>query len=183
EWLYDEGRDAEVAVYKSKQAGIKVKAESIFKRFKEHTARPKAVEKAKHQLHSVMVLLQEWNTTMPQITEEEKQKVLEIVDKIQAWLDDNIEAQSKLTPFETAAFAAADVIAQLKPLTAQMEKLLKKPKLELKKDSKDMNTDEDPTVHINLDENTSGRTEEKSSDESEEASAEEPMTETAKDEL
>ncbi|CAE7557768.1 HSP70-17 [Symbiodinium microadriaticum] len=191
EWLYDEGRDAEVAVYKSKQAGIKVTAEAIFKRFKEHTARPKAVEKAKHQLHSVRTLLQEWSTSMPHITEEEKQNVLEIVDKIQAWLDDNVEAQSKLTPYETAAFAAADVTAQIKPLTALMEKLLKKPKPQPKKvtvnatDGNSQNAtdaDEDPTVHINL-ENTAEGAEEKSTDGSEEATAEEPVTETAEDEL
>lgn len=38
EWLYDEGRDAEVSVYKSKQAAIKVKAEAIFKVRKQTSA-------------------------------------------------------------------------------------------------------------------------------------------------
>merc|ERR1712137_188297 len=40
EWLYDDGRYAEVSEYKSKQSGIKVQAEAIFRRFKEHSARP-----------------------------------------------------------------------------------------------------------------------------------------------
>lgn len=70
---------------------------------------------------------------MPHITEEEKQKVTDLVSKIQAWLDDNNEAQSKLTPYESPAFAASDVSAQMKPLTLQFEKLLKKPKPEPKK--------------------------------------------------
>lgn len=70
---------------------------------------------------------------MPHITEEEKAKVVVLVDQIQAWLDDNTEAQSKLSAYETPAFAAADVTAQMKPLTVQMEKLLKKPKPEPKK--------------------------------------------------
>jgi hypoxia up-regulated 1 len=105
----------------------------MLQRFKEHTARPKAVEKATHQLSAVTTMMAEWNSTMPHITEEEKQKVTDLVEKIRAWIEDNVEAQAKLTAFETPAFSASDVTAQMKPLTLQFDKLLKKPKPEVKK--------------------------------------------------
>lgn len=97
-------------------------------RFKEHTSRPEAVKKATHQLSAVKQLVGEWEETMPQITTEEKEKLLETVNRIQSWITDNTEAQSKLTAFEQPAFTSTEVQNQLKPLTAQLEKLLKKPK-------------------------------------------------------
>lgn len=70
---------------------------------------------------------------MPHVTEEEKQKVADLVAKIRAWIEENVEAQSKLSPYESPAFTSNDVLAQMKPLTLQFDKLLKKPKPEPKK--------------------------------------------------
>lgn len=164
EWLYEDGRDQSVSVYKSKQSSIKVKAEAIYKRYQEHKNRPEAVKKATHQLSTVRTLVAEWAETMPQITAEEKEKVLELVKTGEEWLEDNVAAQSKLTAYETPAFTSADVVAHLKPLTVQLEKLLKKPKPVPPKTSKTTNsTNEtspnategasDPeTIHIELNE-------------------------------
>jgi hypothetical protein len=148
DWLYDEGKNQELSAYKSKQSSIKSKAEAIFKvrihspplshshlpaclpsqRFKEHTARPEAVKKATHQLSAVRQLIGEWELTMPHITTEEKEKLADVVTRVEAWLDDNVQAQAALTAFETPAFTSAEVMSQLKPLTLQLDKLLKKPK-------------------------------------------------------
>ena len=65
---------------------------------------------------------------MPHITTEEKEKLLETVIRVESWIDDNINAQSKLTAFEPPAFTSTEVANQLKPLTIQLDKLLKKPK-------------------------------------------------------
>lgn len=65
---------------------------------------------------------------MPQITQEEKDKLSEVVKRVETWLEDNVQAQAALTAFETPAFTSTEVLNQLKPLTAQLDKLLKKPK-------------------------------------------------------
>jgi hypothetical protein len=65
---------------------------------------------------------------MPQITQEEKDKLSEVVKRVEAWLEDNVQAQAALTAFETPAFTSTEVLNQLKPLTVQLDKLLKKPK-------------------------------------------------------
>lgn len=65
---------------------------------------------------------------MPQITTEEKDKLLEVVKRVESWIEDNKKTQSTLTAFEQPAFTSTDVQNQLKPLTAQLDKLLKKPK-------------------------------------------------------
>jgi hypothetical protein len=73
-------------------------------------------------------LIGEWEETMPQITQEEKDKLSETVNRVETWLQDNVQAQEALTAFETPAFSSTEVLNQLKPLTVQLDKLLKKPK-------------------------------------------------------
>eukprot|EP00602_Paraphysomonas_sp_CaronLab_P000254 CAMPEP_0185031700 /NCGR_PEP_ID=MMETSP1103-20130426/19316_1 /TAXON_ID=36769 /ORGANISM="Paraphysomonas bandaiensis, Strain Caron Lab Isolate" /LENGTH=910 /DNA_ID=CAMNT_0027567315 /DNA_START=111 /DNA_END=2843 /DNA_ORIENTATION=- len=128
DWLYGDGRDQDVSVYKARQNAIKVKADAVFKRFKEHKARPEAVRKARTQLATVRKVVAEWSESLPHVTEEEKEKLLNTVGKVETWLDDNEKAQLELSSHETPAFSSADVTAQMKPLTLQFEKLLKKPK-------------------------------------------------------
>jgi len=128
----------------------------------------------------VRQLVGEWEETMPQITQEEKDKLLETVQRIEVWLQDNVDQQSKLSPYEAPAFTSSEVSTQLKPLTSQLEKLLKKPKPIPVKTSNETSTnttnsttgeapsdkpkDEPETVHINPE-------------------TEEPPLETATDEL
>eukprot|EP00604_Paraphysomonas_vestita_P001760 CAMPEP_0174823626 /NCGR_PEP_ID=MMETSP1107-20130205/26314_1 /TAXON_ID=36770 /ORGANISM="Paraphysomonas vestita, Strain GFlagA" /LENGTH=721 /DNA_ID=CAMNT_0016047011 /DNA_START=407 /DNA_END=2572 /DNA_ORIENTATION=- len=170
EWLYDEGKNQEVSVYKSKQNSIKSKAEAIFKRFKEHTARPEAIKKATHQLSAIKQLVGEWEETMPQITTEEKDKLLEVVKRVESWIEDNKKTQSTLTAFEQPAFTSTDVQNQLKPLTAQLDKLLKKPKPVPPKNTTETNSTTSQNNSTSSTDNTS------SSSSSSENTKEEPET-------
>merc|ERR1711991_1159010 len=69
-----------------------------------------------------------WTETMPQVTEEEKSKLLDLVEKANKWLDDKEEAQSKQAVHEDPVFYSADVMPQLKTVSMTFEKLLRKPK-------------------------------------------------------
>ena len=128
EWLYDEGRDVGVEVYKAKQLGISAKADAIFKRFAEVSARSAAVTKAKGSLVEVRKIVAGWAEKSPHITEEEKQKLLEAVEKAEKWIDDKLDEQSKKSPFEDPVFESTDVPLQLKNLSILFDKLAKKPR-------------------------------------------------------
>eukprot|EP00599_Poterioochromonas_sp_BG-1_P004886 CAMPEP_0173141230 /NCGR_PEP_ID=MMETSP1105-20130129/5369_1 /TAXON_ID=2985 /ORGANISM="Ochromonas sp., Strain BG-1" /LENGTH=913 /DNA_ID=CAMNT_0014054391 /DNA_START=66 /DNA_END=2807 /DNA_ORIENTATION=+ len=128
DWLYDEGRDQTVLVYKGKQTDIQTKAEAIFSRFTELTARSEAITKVKNSLEEVKKAVNSWAEKLPHITEEEKTDLLKLVEKADSWIEEKAEAQEKVSPFEKPVFHSSEVPAQLKPVKALFEKLLKKPK-------------------------------------------------------
>jgi len=127
-WLEDEGQGQEVSVYKSKLSAIRRLAEPIFLRLSEVTARPTAVAKARRALSDVRNKVAEWAVKLPHVTDEEKKVVLEAADRAEKWLDDKEAAQKALASSDEPAFLSDDVPAQLKFLSGQFERLLRKPK-------------------------------------------------------
>merc|ERR1711871_660008 len=129
DWLDEEvGPSVDVLTFNEKQSALGALAEPIFKRYSELTSRPAAVKKAKDQLAAVKTTVGKWHETMPHVTDEEKSKLLDLVEKASNWIEDKEEAQKKITAFEPPAFESADVMPQLKTVTLNFEKLLRKPK-------------------------------------------------------
>jgi hypothetical protein len=65
---------------------------------------------------------------MSHITEEEKEKLLDLVKKTEAWIEEKEELQSAKSPFEEPAYDSADVPLQLKPVGLLFDRLMKKPR-------------------------------------------------------
>jgi hypoxia up-regulated 1 len=128
EWLYGEGRDEGVAAYQRKEGEIKALAEPIFRRHSELTERPAVVAKTRKQIEGIRKRVKSWPETMPQITTNETEKMLGLVDKVEAWLDEREAEQSKKSAFDEPAFFSSDVAPQMKPVASLLDRLLKKPK-------------------------------------------------------
>lgn len=170
DWLYDEGRTADLAAYKAKHSELRLKAEAIFSRYSELSDRPAAVSKARKQLGEVRKKVDAWGEALPHVTEGEKEKLLEAVGKVESWLLEKEGLQAQRSAFEDAVFESADVPLQLKTVSLQFEKLMKKPKPPVEKekvspvnskDSKNNSTssasnstaEEEPVrVYVNVDE-------------------------------
>jgi len=176
EWLYEDQSTMTVSDYKKKQKEISVKAEAIFLRFSELTARPKTVEKALATLANVTAKIETWNTSMPHITPAEIEKLTEIINKSQTWITENVEKQDKASPTEEPIFLSSDIAGQLKPVSIEFEKLMRKPKPvppkvkspSNKTASSNSTKEEDETVRVNVNttENaTEGEGEKKEEDE------------------
>ena len=158
EWLYEDQSTMTVADYKKKQKEISVKAEAIFLRFSELTARPKTVEKALATLANVTAKIETWNTTMPHITAAEIEKLTEIINKSQTWITENVEKQEKASLTEDPIFLSSDIAGQLKPVSIEFEKLMRKPKPvppkvktpSNKTSSSNSTKEEDETVRVNV---------------------------------
>jgi hypoxia up-regulated 1 len=103
-------------------------AEKIWFRMNEQTARPAAIAAMNDKLSKVEEILKKWETTMPQITEEERSEVLAKVEEIKKWMDDKVAEQEAKEPHEDPAFSSEDVPLQSKSLERLMAKLSKKPK-------------------------------------------------------
>ena len=91
------------------------------------TRRPKAVARAREFVALVEKTVAKLAETKPWIADEEKEKLLEAVKGFESWLDEKEEQQSKKTLTENPAFTAAEVVNEVKPLDAKLQKLKKTP--------------------------------------------------------
>ena len=128
DWLYGDGRGATVVAYKEKEREVSKVAESIFRRYSELTSRPQAVAKARKQLEGIKKRVAKWPDTMPQITSNETEKMIDLVDKVEHWIDEKEAEQAKKSPFEEPEFLSSDVVSQMKPVASLLDRFLKRPK-------------------------------------------------------
>ncbi|GMI02012.1 hypothetical protein TrST_g6123 [Triparma strigata] len=133
EWLYDDGYDAEKEAFVSKLAELEAPAEAMFFRLAELTKRPAAVQKCKERLEKMRALMTKWETTMEQVTEEERADVFEKIEKIEKWLEQKLDEQSKLEKWDQPAFKSSEVAPQSKSLELLVTRLSKKPKPKVEK--------------------------------------------------
>ena len=127
DWLYMDGADSTAAQFDAKKNELKSVADEWIKRASEMTRRPKAVARAREFVALVEKTVAKLAETKPWIADEEKEKLLEAVKGFESWLDEKEEQQSKKTLTETPAFTAAEVVNEVKPLDAKLQKLKKTP--------------------------------------------------------
>jgi hypoxia up-regulated 1 len=129
DWLYYEGGpSADLATMVEKYVELSSPFEKILLRINENKERPKVVEKIEKQLGDIEKLMTQWNTTMPQVTEEEKAEVLDLVEAIRKNIADKVEEQAAKKAHEEPAFLSIELATELKPLETMVLKLSKKPK-------------------------------------------------------
>lgn len=166
EWLYDEGRNADLSEFKAKEAEIQVPADKIFKRFKESVDRPKAVKRALKQLQNVTKKIDTWAEKMPHISEEEVTELRDLITGVEGWIASKVAEQEAADPNGDAAFSSYEVVSEMKPVSVLFEKLLRKPKPKPPKpnvtetNSTNSTDDGEPeTVFIDLNADKEGETE------------------------
>jgi len=128
EWMYDEGYNADLATMEDKYAELSTPANKVFFRVSESTARPEAIKALQTKMTKVEDLMKKWETTMPQVTEEERAEVLAKVEDVRKWISEKEEAQEKASPSEDPVFTSEEVPAQSKPIETLVARLNRKPK-------------------------------------------------------
>merc|ERR1711957_388467 len=118
--------------------------EEILFRTSEMSARPEAIEALQVKLTKVEDLVKKWETTHPQITEEERSEVLAKVATTKAWIEENTAEQDKKESHEEPAFSSSEVPKQAKSLQGLVKRLSKKPKPKVEKsNTTDTNSTDD----------------------------------------
>jgi len=128
DWLYEDGYDAELTVLDEKYEELFVPSEEIFFRSVELEARPAAIKALEEKLVKVEALMKKWETTMPQVSEEERSDVFDKITKVRTWIQEQEEAQSQKKLWETPALKSTDAPLQTKGIESLVAKLSKKPK-------------------------------------------------------
>jgi len=141
DWMYDDGASADLKTLEDRYLELSAPMEEILFRASEVSARPEAIEALKAKLKKVEDLVKKWETTHPQITEEEKSEVLAKVENAKEWIEEKTSEQDKKEPHEEPAFASADVPKQAKSIQGLVKRLSKKPKPKVEKaDTTDTNS-------------------------------------------
>ena len=136
EWMYDDGYDASLETYTEKYSELTAPAEKIFFRVAEVPARAQAIEELRTKLGKVIALMMKWETTMPQVTEEERKDVLEKVEGVKKWIEEKESAQAAADPAADPVFTSEEVPLQTKEIQILVSKLSRRPKPVPKKEKK-----------------------------------------------
>lgn len=160
DWLYDDGSAAGLATMEDKYAALSAPFEKILLRVREMTHRPEKAAKLKKKLSEVEDLMTKWESTMPQVTEEERAEVMGKVEAARKWLSDKLDQQESTKSHEEPAFLSTEIAPQFKPVESLVLRLSKKPKPkpEKKEEEADSNSTETNSTTSSADGDSSSET-------------------------
>lgn len=130
DWLYEDGDEgganAPVDAYKEKRKKMDERVNALFFRHAELEERPKSVETARIILEAAKHKTTGWITERTQISEDDRNKVMKMIEDIGKWLDEKEKKQENVEMTDTPAFTSSDVKAQIRPLQRLMSRMLAK---------------------------------------------------------
>lgn len=173
EWMYDEGATADLATLEERYLAMSEPAEKMFTRVTESHARPEAILALQEKLIKVEELMKKWETTHPQVTEEERSEVLSKVETIKTWITEKEAEQAKKEAHEDPAFFSKDVPVQTKSLEGLVKRLSRKPKPKVKKSENATSTDNTTTANSTNTDEDEAKADEKEEDSKEDSKSEE----------
>jgi hypothetical protein len=188
EWMYEDGYKADLATMEDKYAELSVPAEKIFFRVEQVEKRPEAFAALRAKMQKVEELMKKWETTMPQVTEEERTEVLGKVEEVKKWIGEMEEAQAKADPTAEPVVKSEDVPGQSKSIEALVTRLSRKPKPkpekknETKTEGNETKADANETTTEGNESNASETKQEDPSETKEEPAKEEEEEKKAEDE-
>ncbi|KAI8324653.1 heat shock protein 70 [Martensiomyces pterosporus] len=128
DWLYDEGDDTTKAAYQEKLAGLKATGDPIVERYREDRERPKAARELRDVIAQWAERASSHEERYSHITEEERQKVIDRVEKVQLWLDEKLEKQAQKNKWEAPVVFAHEISAQKQELVYYASPIMSRPK-------------------------------------------------------
>lgn len=138
DWMEDDGWDADLVTFEDKYVELSEPAEKVFFRMDEVQERPKAIKAIQEKLVKIIALLTKWETTMPQITAEERADVVTKVDEVKKSIAEKEEAQAAADPAEDPVYTSDEIPLMTKEIQGILSKLSKRPKPKVeKKEEKD----------------------------------------------
>ncbi|KAJ2357943.1 adenyl-nucleotide exchange factor sse1 [Coemansia sp. RSA 2618] len=132
DWLYDEGDDTTKEAYAEKLAGLKAVGEPIVERFREDKERPKAARELRDTIAQLADRATSQEERYSHITQEERQKVIDRVEKVQEWLDEKLDKQSQKNKWDAPTIFAHEIRKQREELVYYANPIMSRPKPEPK---------------------------------------------------
>ncbi|KAJ2836860.1 adenyl-nucleotide exchange factor sse1 [Coemansia erecta] len=136
DWLYDEGDDTTKDAYLEKLSGLKAVGEPISERFREDKERPKAARELRDSIAQLADRATSQEERYSHITQEERQRVIDRIEKVQEWLDEKTEKQSLKNKWDAPTVFAHEIKKQREELVYFASPILSRPKPEPKPEPK-----------------------------------------------
>nr|CAG8434416.1 9395_t:CDS:2 [Entrophospora candida] len=114
-WLYDEGEDATKSVYVEKLEGLKKYGGPIASRYREAEELPNAVKSLRDNIESFMLNSSNNDEKFSHIPDEEKKGIFDRAQKASDWLNEKLEAQSKVPKHEQPIIYSRDILKEREP--------------------------------------------------------------------
>ncbi|KAI9910027.1 hypothetical protein PsorP6_011204 [Peronosclerospora sorghi] len=141
-WLYDDGDKVEAAEYNEKMDMLNSDLSAILFRVTELEELPIAIETAKQYVSNTRELMDQWSTSKPQVTDEERGDVTEKLDELEAWLTESETRQKAAHKHEKPVLTSTDVTKKVQGIKKFVAFLTKRPKPQpIKTDSNDTEKD------------------------------------------
>ncbi|KAJ1723759.1 adenyl-nucleotide exchange factor sse1 [Coemansia erecta] len=128
DWLYDEGEDTTRDAYVEKVSGLKATSDPAAERFREDKERPKAARELRDAITHWADRATSQEERYAHITSEERQRVIDRVEKVQEWLDEKLGKQAKKSKWEAPAVFANEIKKQREELVFFASPIMTRPK-------------------------------------------------------
>ena len=116
DWLYEDGASANYTTYNNLAKNLSAELKTYLSRKEEHALRETVAATADKGLEAYEAKVEELKTAKPWVTEEERQDVTDKIAEIKAWMQEQLEAQSKLELSEDPIFKSEEAVKKLKQL-------------------------------------------------------------------
>jgi len=188
DWLYEDGDEgganAPIDAYKEKQKKMDERVNALFFRHAELEERPKSVETARIILEAAKHKTTSWVTERTQVSDEDREKVMKMIEDISKWLDEKEKKQESVEKTETPAFTSSDVKAQIRPLHRLMGRMLaKKVAAPVDPNKKNETVVDSESEETKTDESSEGKEKKEKSESSESSENDKKKKESSNDEL
>ncbi|XP_062295856.1 heat shock 70 kDa protein 4L isoform X2 [Scomber scombrus] len=130
-WLYEDGEDQPKQVYEEKLDALKRLGQPIQERHREHEDRPRAFEELGKKLQLYMKFVdccKQKDERYLHLSAEEKSAVEKCVNESMGWLNNKMNAQSKLAITQDPIVKVADIIAKIQELEDVCNPVINRPK-------------------------------------------------------
>merc|ERR1711988_695972 len=142
DWLWEDGDNVEVKVYKAKRSELKGMVEDLFYRYEQLTARPTAISNFKEAIEDARNRVADWVAREEKriaanestwIHKNETDRVLKMCGESETWLAEKEAELEKVGLLVKPPFSATEINQYVKPLTNEVSYLRYKPKPKSKK--------------------------------------------------
>ncbi|CAJ0639037.1 2219_t:CDS:2 [Entrophospora sp. SA101] len=112
DWLYDEGEDATKSVYVEKLEELRKYGNPIVVRYREAEELPNAAKSLRDSIESFILKANSNDEKFSHIPDEEKKSIVEKAQKASDWLNEKLEAQTKLPKYEQPIVYSSDILKE-----------------------------------------------------------------------
>uniref|UniRef100_A0A1A8E9P6 Heat shock 70kDa protein 4-like n=1 Tax=Nothobranchius kadleci TaxID=1051664 RepID=A0A1A8E9P6_NOTKA len=130
-WLYEDGEDQPKQVYEEKLDALKRFVQPIQERHRETENRPRAFEELGKKLQLYMKFVDSYkkkDESFVHLNPEDVSTVEKCVTESMAWMNNKMNAQSKLAITQDPVVKVADIIAKIQELEGVCDPVINKPK-------------------------------------------------------